>query len=90
MTQQEIEEAINAKTIGDRIIAYDTLVKIAAIHLSIMKSGVPKKKKQPGTYSITDANLPYRIIGYNQAINDFTAYLAQQEAERNKKLEGEE
>ena len=78
MTQQEIEEAI--KQTEELIIDFDLsgddrnplnkLINLAELHLSIMKSGMPKKKIYPGTSPVTDPNLPIRIIG--EYLNDHT------------------
>ena len=90
MTQQEIKEAI--KLVEVLIADFDLsdndrnplnkLINLAELHLSVMKLGIPKKKKESKSsfneeeqqgYLVQD----YEAIGFNQAIDDFTAYLAQ-------------
>lgn len=52
--------------------------KLLEAYLSVMKSGIPKKKEVVDEF---EGSLPDPIsrfnAGYNQAIDDFTAYLAQ-------------
>ena len=48
------------------------LLGIAALYLSVMKSGVPKKKP----IKVKD-DIDYEAVSYNKAIDEFTAYLAQ-------------
>ena len=93
MTQQEIEEATKATKAflyaanppdGESIQAVEALLDLAKFHLSVMKSGIPKricyfKRDFNRLRDYEKAKLTEE--GYNQAVDDFTAYLAQ-------KLEG--
>ena len=87
MTHQEIEEAIGNKY-GTTENQLKLLKEIAKHHLSVMKSGIPKKKEikeydsdERGTGN-TDDDYAYgmkrgEVYGYNACHNEFTAYLAQ-------------
>ena len=91
MTQQEIEEAI--KQTEELIAGFDLsgddrnplnkLINLAKLHLSVMKSGMPKKKLtyqnrsiKIGGQEIKETDSRYNA-GYNDGIKDFTAFLAQ-------------
>lgn len=76
----------------DHIRAIKTLKEIAKLHLQAMKSGIPEKKDFPILYqcneddpALIETKISLRELksltaeSYNQAIDDFTAYLAQKE-----------
>ena len=76
MTQQEIEEAIGNKY-GTTENQLKLLKEIAKSHLSVMKLGI-LQKLEPILIDIGVGNLESEYEkGYNQAIDEFTAYLAQ-------------
>lgn len=80
MTRQKIEEAINNKY-GTTEKQLKLLKEIAKLHLLVMESGVPKKKEilqyKGSEIDLVTTALIGQSQGYNQAIDDFTAYLAQ-------------
>ena len=99
MIQQEIEEAIKLteELIADFDLSGDDrnplnkLINLAILHLLVMKSGISKKKEDienPNDGDNININYQRFCQGYNQAIDDYTAYLARQEAERRQKLSG--
>ena len=84
MTQQKIEKAISAidnemqylQTDGNEKY-YQILLDIAKLYLSVMKLGI-LQKLEPILIDIGVGNLESEYEkGYNQAIDEFTAYLAQ-------------
>ena len=82
MTQQEIKEAIFDLS-GDDRNPLNKPINLAKLHLSVMKSGMPKKKLtyqnrsiKIGGQEIKETDSRYNA-GYNDGIKDFTAYLAQ-------------
>ena len=72
-------KCVDTPTDDDIYEAVYTIIDLAKLHLSVMKSGVPKKKV------ILPMSTDYRygkstqrsLFSYNQAIDKFTAYLAQ-------------
>ena len=85
MTQQEIEEAIKVvkecesyeyPTPAEERKHINVLIKLATLYLSVMKSGMPKKRhiydNPKGNYENRQHDLE---MGRNQAIDEFTVYL---------------
>ena len=91
MIQQEIEAAYSSvmtsynRGLVPRSEDIKLLLDLTKLHLQVMKSGVPKKKEilqyKGSEIDLVTTALIGQSQGYNQAIDDFTAYLAQ-------KLEG--